>query len=192
MNTFRLYLVMKSVFFCGGMTMNIAIGTKNRAKTAAVQKVVECYIDNVQFEALNVASNVADQPMSDEETRQGAINRAQATLATSDAQLGFGLEGGVKMLNGVMYLCNWAALATREGAIYTAAGAQIPLPVELATEIQRGHELGPIMDAYVQQANTREHAGAIGVFTNGYVDRQEMFEHILTLLVGQYMYFEKH
>ena len=184
--------MMKSVFFCGGMTMNIAIGTKNRAKIAAVQKVVACYIDNVQFEAFNVVSHVADQPMSDEETRQGAINRAQEALAISDAQLAFGLEGGVKMLNGGLYLCNWAALATRKGVIYTAAGAQIPLPVEIATEIQRGRELGPVMDAYAQQTNTREHAGAIGVFTNGYVDRQEMFEHILTLLIGQYMYFEKH
>lgn len=47
------------------------------------------------------------------------------------------------------------------------------------------------MDDYAQQVNTREHSGAIGVFTNGYIDRQEMFEHILTLLLGQYMYFEK-
>ncbi len=174
------------------MTVKIAIGTKNRAKTQAVQKVVKMYIKKaIVFEAVSVNSDVSEQPMSDEETRQGAMNRAKATLTVTDAQFGLGLEGGVKMLDGVMYLCNWAALATKTGQVYTAAGAQIPLPKEIALEIQKGRELGPVMDDYAQQVNTREHSGAIGVFTNGYVDRQAMFEHILTLLLGQYLYFEK-
>lgn len=171
--------------------MQIAIGTKNRAKVGAVQEVVERYVDDVTFEAIDVASGVSDQPMSEEETRQGAINRAQAALEASKSDAGFGLEGGVKMIDGMMYLCNWAALATKEGKVYTAAGAQIPLPKTVATPILAGQELGPVMDAYVQQTNTREHSGAIGVFTNGFVDRKEMFVHILTLLVGQYIYYER-
>lgn len=107
--------------------MKIAIGTKNRAKTQAVQKIVTMYIKKaIVFESVSVNSDVSEQPMSDEETRQGAMNRAKATLTVTDAQIGFGLEGGVKMLDGVMYLCNWAALATKAGQVYTAAGAQIP------------------------------------------------------------------
>ena len=171
--------------------MHIAIGTKNRAKVGAVKEVVERYVDNVTFEAIDVASGVSEQPMSEEETRQGAINRAQASLQAGDADVSFGLEGGVKIVDGVMYLCNWAALATKEGNVYTAAGAQIPLPQQVAASILAGQELGPVMDAYAQQTNTREHSGAIGVFTNGFVDRKEMFVHILTLLVGQYIYFER-
>lgn len=171
--------------------MHIAIGTKNRAKVGAVKEVVERYVDNVTFEAIDVASGVSEQPMSEEETRQGAINRARAALAASDASIGFGLEGGVKIVDDVMYLCNWAALVTDSGDVYTAAGAQIPLPAQVAAPILAGQELGPVMDAYAQQTNTREHSGAIGVFTNGYVDRKEMFVHILTLLVGQYMYFQQ-
>lgn len=175
----------------GVIWMNIAIGTTNRAKVAAVQAAMDTYIkEEKTYEAVSVSSGVCDQPMSDEETKDGAVNRAKAALAATDADIAFGLEGGVKQLGDTLYLCNWAAIASKRGAVYTAAGAQIPLPQSIALELQKGLELGPIMDAYAKQQNTREHSGAIGIFTNGIVDRQQMFEHILALLIGQYRYWE--
>ncbi|WP_010303837.1 DUF84 family protein [Kurthia senegalensis] len=171
--------------------MKIAIGTTNRAKVAAVTTAATMYIkEELIVEPIGVASGVSDQPMSDEETKKGAVNRAKAALVATNADIAFGLEGGVKRVEDTMYLCNWAAIVSKEGRIYTAAGAQIPLPEEIANELENGRELGPVMDVYAKQQNTREHSGAIGVFTNGLVDRQQMFEHILTLLIGQYTYWK--
>lgn len=171
--------------------MKIAVGTKNKAKLKAVEKVINDTLTNeFEIQGISVASNVADQPFSEEETRQGAINRAIAAREQTDAEVGFGLEGGVKWIGNELYLCNWAALSTVE-TVYTAAGAQIPLPKEVAQALLTGEELGPIMDRYVGKQDTRQNAGAIGVFTDGLIDRAEMFEPIVMMLVGQYRYWAK-
>lgn len=168
--------------------MYIGIGTKNKAKTAAVQNIANAYFQDVQFEQFAAASNVSEQPFSMDETRQGAINRALHTLESTGADLNFGLEGGVQEIGNVMYCCNWGALALKDGTIISAAGAQFILPDEIAEELREGKELGPVMDAYTKQNDTRSYAGAVGVFTGGLIDRTEMFEHIVKLLVGQYLF----
>lgn len=173
------------------MEMNImlvAIGTKNKAKTAAVKNIVNKYLDDVHFEEYSVPSNVSEQPFTNEETRQGAINRALNTLKASNADLSFGLEGGVCEVDGLMYCCNWGAIALKDGTIISCSGAQFILPEEIANELRAGNELGPVMDVFTKQKDTRSSSGAVGVFTAGLVDRTEMFEHIVKLLIGQYLY----
>lgn len=171
--------------------MIIAVGTKNKAKLKAVEEVVvRTLLADAKITGYDIASRVSEQPFSEEETRQGAINRAISAKENSGADLGFGLEGGVKWLGSELYLCNWAALASEQG-IYTAAGAQIPLPKEIAMALLQGEELGPVMDRYTQTEDTRQHAGAIGVFTDGLIDRSQMFEPIIEMLVGQYRYWAK-
>ena len=171
-----------------GFHMNIAIGTTNKAKIGAVETVVQQFFDHAEFTYHQAASEVSEQPRTTEETRQGAINRAKNTRIATDASLSFGLEGGVTEIEGVMYVCNWGALVVEDGTVFTAAGAQIVLPEEVAGEIRKGKELGPVMEAYTERRDIRQHAGAVGIFTNGLVNRQKMFEHIITLLVGQYLF----
>lgn len=170
--------------------MKVAIGTLNRAKTKAVRNIINTYFNDVEFQEIDVPSNVSAQPFSDEETRQGAINRALNTLEKSGADLNFGLEGGVREIDGVMYCCNWGAVALKNGQVLSAAGAQFILPDEIANELRAGKELGPVMDEFTKEKDIRSSKGAIGVFTANLIDRTEMFEHIVKLLVGQYM-FEK-
>ncbi|MBA2873850.1 DUF84 family protein [Thermaerobacillus caldiproteolyticus] len=165
----------------------IAIGTTNPAKVAAVKAVFshECYV----FMPISVSSDVASQPFSDEETRLGAINRAKNALAKEQADIGIGLEGGVTETKDGLWLCNWGALVDRNGAVISAGGARIPLPSEVAAEVMSGRELGDVMDEYTGKRNIRQKEGAIGIFTNGYVDRTDMFIHITKLLAGQYEFF---
>lgn len=171
--------------------MLVSIGTTNKAKVKAIENVVKEYFKEVTFEQFKVPSDVSEQPFSTEETRQGAINRAINTLKVSQGDLNFGLEGGVCEIDGIMYCCNWGAVALKDGTILTAAGAQFPLPEEIANELRTGKELGPVMDYYTKQQDTRSGSGAIGVFTAGLVDRAEMFEHIVKILIGQYLFLEK-
>ena len=168
--------------------MNIAIGTTNKAKIGAVEVIVKQFLGNAEFTYFKAASGVSEQPMTTEETRQGAINRAKNTMTATGAALSFGLEGGVTEIEGVMYICNWGALVLNDGTVFTAAGAQVVLPKEIADEIRNGKELGPVMEAYTQRRDIRQQAGAVGIFTHGLVDRQKMFEHIITLLLGQYLF----
>ena len=171
--------------------MKILIGTNNKAKTVAVKNMASLYFTDVIYENHAVPSLVSDQPMSNMETRQGAINRACQLLERFDGDLAIGLEGGVAQFDDQMYVCNWGALATATGEIFTATGAGVPLPEEVASQIRAGKELGPVMDFYTNKKGIRHEEGAVGVFTDGLVNRSDMFEHIMKLLIGQYLLSSK-
>ncbi|PIC65209.1 inosine/xanthosine triphosphatase [Sporosarcina sp. P13] len=167
--------------------MKFVLGSENQAKLRAVIRTIERHMGNSTVSSAAVASGVSTQPINDEETRQGAINRAVAASALEHTY-GIGLEGGVRMIEETMYLCNWGALATPEGQIFTAAGAQIPLPEELADEIRSGKELGDAVDQYFKKQNIRLSEGAMGMLTAQTVPRDVLFEHIMQLLIGQFLY----
>lgn len=171
------------------MMKTIGIGSKNPAKIKAVKRLC----DPLGFEvlAVDVPSGVSDMPMSDEETKQGAIHRAKAVLDVSQADFGVGLEGGVMDIGGSMYLCNWGAFAHRDGHIYTASGARIVLEEALAEGVRSGKELGDVIDAYTSKKDVRKGEGTIGIMTNGRITRDDMFFHVMEALIGQYEYQQK-
>jgi inosine/xanthosine triphosphatase len=74
--------------------MKISIGSKNKAKIQAVEQVFTG--DHFQFLSVDAESGVSDQPFSDKETVQGAINRANQALKLGEGEIGIGLEGGVE------------------------------------------------------------------------------------------------
>jgi inosine/xanthosine triphosphatase len=166
--------------------MKIAIGSKNPAKIAAVK---EAFKDKqIEFIAVDADSGVSAQPMSDEETIQGAINRAIAAAEKGGADIGIGLEGGVQSTAHGLMLCNWGALSVKGMDPIIAGGARLPLPEEVADKVLAGTELGPVMDEYASKQNVRKNEGAVGIFTNGQINRSEMFTHVMKLLAGQYEY----
>ncbi|MGP7818410.1 DUF84 family protein [Niallia sp. 01092] len=169
--------------------MKICIGTKNPAKVSAVKEGFQSYEDTT-FLALNISSGVREQPFSDEETIQGAINRAKGAVLEGNGDVGIGLEGGVHRTKDGLLLCNWGALVTKEGQSFIVGGARLPLPSELAEYLLAGEELGPVMDRYANKHNVRHHEGAIGILTNGKVSRTSMFLHVIHVLIGQYEYFK--
>lgn len=164
--------------------MNAAIASKNPSKINAVSSVLKNIEWPVDLSAVDAESEVSPQPFSLQETRQGAVNRAKNAVGEFDFAIG--LEGGVYEMEGTLYLCNWGALATQDGRLFTAAGAQIPLPPEIAAGLYTGIELGPVMDDYANESGIRQHKGAIGILTDGLVNRGEMFSHVVKLLIGQY------
>ncbi|WP_079708220.1 DUF84 family protein [Paraliobacillus ryukyuensis] len=164
--------------------MEIIIGSQNPAKINAVQEVFL----NANVISKDVPSNVGAQPISDEETMQGAINRAKHSAKLKENACGIGLEGGVTRIKKQVFLCNWGALVDRFGEVYVASGARIPLPKEIVLELEKGNELGDIMVSYANKQDIRKKEGAIGIFTNETISRKDMFVHVVHLLKGQYAY----
>lgn len=165
--------------------MKLIIGSKNPTKIRACKAVFPAYT----IEGMKIPSGVSPQPSTDEETRCGAINRAKQALELGDADVGVGLEGGIQILSNQLYLCNWGALATYSGKIFTASGARITLPPEFLQDLEQGKELGEIMEDYTKKEDIRSNEGAIGVFTGERVDRSDMFTHVVQLLRGQWEYW---
>ncbi|WHX39653.1 DUF84 family protein [Mesobacillus sp. AQ2] len=166
--------------------MKVAVGSKNPAKINAVKAAFQ--ETDYEIVSIDAESGVSDQPMSDEETIRGAVNRAIEAAEKGEAGIGIGLEGGVQQTPYGLMLCNWGALAVKGMEPIIAGGARIPLPDEVAQQLLAGSELGPVMDDYAKKQNVRKNEGAIGIFTNGQIDRSEMFTHVMKLLAGQYEY----
>jgi inosine/xanthosine triphosphatase len=170
----------------GDKQMKIIIGSNNPAKVAAVKNAF--HYQPTEFLSLDIPSGVNEQPFSDEETIRGAINRAVGALKQGNGDIGIGLEGGVQESEYGLLLCNWGALAVKNNEPIIAGGARFLLPPEVAARLRAGEELGPVMDEFTKRENIRKNEGAVGIFTNGLINRSEMFSHIMNLLVGQYHY----
>ena len=109
--------------------MKVVVGSKNKTKVGAVEKVWK----DAEITSLSVPSGVSAQPFSDEETMQGAINRAEASARGRRSSIGIGLEGGVMKTEHGLFMCNWGALATMDGKVFVAGGARITLPDDFST-----------------------------------------------------------
>ena len=88
--------------------MKIAVGTKNKAKLESVSMAIAILksktkglndtllAHEVEIIGCEVPSGVPMQPMNENETLQGAINRARLALEkVPDAEFGLGIESGV-------------------------------------------------------------------------------------------------
>lgn len=166
----------------------IVIGSKNRTKVHAVKSI---FTGN-EIQAIQAPSFVLKQPIGNDMTRTGAINRAQYALEATESDYSIGLEGGVVFISDELYLCNWGALLTSDNKLFTASGSYIPLPNSFKQPILVGEELGYILECYTNKRNIRLYEGAIGLLTNGLMIREEMYAHIVTLLKGQLIYNLQH
>ncbi|HEY8364710.1 MAG TPA: DUF84 family protein [Haloplasmataceae bacterium] len=159
--------------------LKVIVGSTNRVKVNAIKNVFA----NYEVTGIDISSKVSAQPISDQETIKGAINRALGAKRFGD--IGIGLEGGVQQTSYGMLLVNYGALIDNDNKVYLAGGSRILLPNEIAKEIYKGRELGDIMDQYTQRQNIKHEEGAVGVFTANFVKRIDIFEHIGRLLYGQ-------
>ena len=168
--------------------MIIVVGSTNQTKINAVKTI----FPEAEIHARSVDTEVSSQPKTDDETRQGAINRAEASQRMSSNGYGIGLEGGVYQDEETWYLCSWGAWKGPEGPTFVAGGARIPIPTILSDGIQQGEELGELMEQVTNQKNIGQTLGTIGILTNQYVDRTVMFVEIVKMLRGQWEYSQSH
>ena len=137
--------------------MKVVVGSKNKTKVGAVEKVWK----DAEITSISVPSGVSAQPFSDEETMQGAINRAKRALEEGSS-IGIGLEGGVMKTEHGLFMCNWGALATMDGKVFVVGGAYYVTRRFLAP-LEDGKELSEVMEEFVQRKDIRSHEGAIGI-----------------------------
>lgn len=166
----------------------VAIGSKNPIKVKAVENGIGKDFNVIPCEAI---SNVRHQPLSEEETLQGAIYRAKDSLKKTIASLGIGLEAGISIKNGIVYLCHWGAIVDREGRIYNTNGPQLMLPDEFLDPLQNGESLEDIMHRTTGIHKLGQKAGAIGIFTQNRLDREQVLTYMVKALMGQYLYFSR-
>src|SRR3989344_1705067 len=162
----------------------IVVGSENPAKIAAVKAGFEAMFPGEAFEirGVSVASGVADQPMSRQETMLGAMSRAQRALeAVSDAEYAIGLEGGAEELGGKLGAFAWTVIISKSGIIGKGETGMFFLPQEVANLVKSGAELGHAMDTVFGVTNSKHSSGATGLLTGDVLKRSEYYRQAVML-----------
>lgn len=166
----------------------VCVGSANPVKIGAVRAVLARIAPHVVVEGLAVPSSVPDQPVGDDETIRGALARARAVLAAAGADLGVGIEGGVvHEPDGGMRTCAWAAVAAPDGRTGVGGSLAMPLPPGVAAAVRGGLELGHAMDQLTGAHDTKRGAGAVGILTDGLVDRQAAYEPLVAYALAPFL-----
>jgi len=161
------------------------VGSTNPVKIRAVKEALWERFDELVVEGVEVESGVSDQPMSDDETKKGAIERAKRALEKKRADFGVGLEGGVFKEDGELWNTVWCVALDKEGRRVVVNGEKFVLPKKLAEEILGGGEMGLVMNKLTGRENVKHQEGMLGVVTDGLVPRIEAYKHLVRLAVGQ-------
>ena len=134
-----------------------------------------------EVQGRDLPSGVADQPMSDAETLQGALNRARrARQAVPQAQLWLGLEGGIEEIDGRLRCFAWAQMLA-PGLSGRSRTATHDLPEEVARLVRAGHELGDANDRVFGRHNSKQGSGSVGLLTGDALTRRDYYVQAVLL-----------
>ncbi len=165
------------------MTAKVIVGSTNPIKIQSAKKGFDAVFPDhvILFEGTNAKSGVADQPVSDPETYTGAFNRALfARSAFPAASFWVGIEGGITDRAGLMEAFAWIVIMGPKGTS-RARTASFLLPDAVANLVRNGMELGLADDAVFGRNNSKQQDGAVGLLTNGAIDRTSYYSHAVTL-----------
>jgi inosine/xanthosine triphosphatase len=168
--------------------MKIGIGSKNKVKIDACKKAFSKLrvlfpeiIDSLQFSAIDAKTDIPDMPLSSDQTKKGALQRAFYVIEHFPSlNIGIGMEGGVHLIdsqNGYnSYLQNWVYAYDGSKGFFGGSPC-IPLPDAISRSLQEGRvELADIMDQLTGLKDVRSNQGAFGILTRDIINRTDAFE----------------
>ena len=153
--------------------LDIVVGSTNHVKVEAVRDVMEKVFGDVRVTGTEVDSGVPDQPF-EEQTRQGAINRARAALGDHD--MAVGIEAGVFEKDQGLYDIQYCAIIDRSGRITVGTGSGFMYPPAVAELVRKGQTVGEAIKAVFEQPDIGKGQGAIGYLSRGLLDRKALTE----------------
>ncbi|MCB0751027.1 MAG: inosine/xanthosine triphosphatase, partial [Ignavibacteriae bacterium] len=159
--------------------MKILVGSKNPVKINAVKETFALYYESIEVIGISVKSNVPEQPINDE-TYQGAKNRALALQKLNasenyNADFFVGIEGGIQNTFNKWFAFGCMCIIDKEDRCSFGSSAHFELPEIVVNQLLERKELGHVMDEIMKQENTKQKGGAISYFTNGRMDRKELY-----------------
>lgn len=165
----------------------VIIASQNPVKIESVKVGFERAFPDLEFtfEGVSVSSGISDQPMSSEETYQGAENRAtNAKEKYPEADYWVGLEGGIEDTKHGMRVFGWVAIINKNDKLGSSRSTDFILPEGVAKLVRSGMELGDADDQFFNRTNSKQGDGAIGILTHGAIKRVDKFiEPVISALI---------
>jgi inosine/xanthosine triphosphatase len=156
--------------------MKIIVGSQNPVKINAVKRAFGKYFEDVIIKGVEVNSGVSSQPMTPEESYQGAYNRARKVLDSYDCDYGIGIEGGLETFSFGTTTCGFVVILGKNGEEGIGTSARMLLPDRYVDELQkRKKELGDLVSEDAGEDNFKQKGGMFGLFTQGVVSREDAY-----------------
>lgn len=154
-------------------SISVAVGSLNPVKVEAVRSILEKIYTNVRLTPISVDSGVPEQPWG-METLQGARNRAIAAIL--DCDISVGIEAGVFERYDGLYDIQHCAILDKHGRMTYGAGSAFRYPDKVAEMVRNGLSVGDAMMSVFRIKNQGDADGAIGILTQGLLDRKTLTE----------------
>lgn len=157
----------------------VIVASLNPAKINAVKSAFEATFPKqaFNFSGVSVDSGVADQPMSNQETHTGALNRViNAKAECTDADYYVGLEAGIE--GSVTFAWMVVESKNQRGE---SRSASLMLPPVVIEKLQHANELGDVMDEVFGTENIKQKGGAISLLTHDLLTRSSVYHQALIL-----------
>jgi inosine/xanthosine triphosphatase len=171
--------------------LNVVVTSFNPVKVEAVRSAFQSRFASREIKIIpvKVDSGVADQPMSDGETRCGARNRvASARLKIPEADYWVGLEGGLDLFDQQLMAFAWMVVTGPGDRSSETRSATLPLPPKVQALIARGLELGEANDRVFSTLNSKQAGGAYGLLTDGLLTRESIYTQTLILALVPFVH----
>lgn len=165
------------------MAERVIVASNNPVKINAVKIGFEKMFPAEQFEVKGVSasSGVTDQPMNNQETITGAVNRAEnAKVQVQDADYWVGIEGGVEKIENEMESFAWIVIKSKD-LIGKAKTASYFLPRKVIELVDEGKELGEADDIVFGYTDSKKKNGSVGILTGNVIDRENYYYHAVIL-----------
>lgn len=172
--------------------MKILVGSKNPVKINAVKEAFEKHFGEAEVIGIEVPSQVPDQPIN-EETLIGAENRARNLYKINDEQnikadYCVGVEGGIINQHKRWFAFGGMCVINNKGKVSFGSSPHFELPKIVVDKLLNRIELGDVMDEIMKTENSKCKSGAIGFFTNGVMDRKELYISGLLVAVVPFLH----
>ncbi|OGY23384.1 MAG: hypothetical protein A2172_04105 [Candidatus Woykebacteria bacterium RBG_13_40_15] len=157
--------------------MRVALGSTSPPKIKAVKAAFKkAFSEPVEVVTVKVPSGVSDQPSTDKETYQGAFNRATNARKEAKADFGVGIEGGIHKHDHGVFSNAWIVVLGENEKIGIGTSARFQLPPKVLRLMERGDEMGVVMDKVAGTKNIKLRGGAYSVLSDGKLSRWEAYE----------------
>jgi len=150
----------------------IVLGSTNPVKLEATKQAFGAYYDHFEVKPLSLPSGVNPFPTTDEETLQGAINRAEeAHSALPEADYSVGIESGyMKILD--WWIVRTYATVIHNDTIGVGVSAGYEAPPAAIKMIKPDDDSSRLaIDEYFGKKEILKKEGVVGVLTNNRLDR---------------------
>lgn len=172
--------------------MKILVGSQNPVKIDSVKEAFSLFFEEIEVKGLSVDSGVSIQPVGDK-TFEGAQNRAVRLkeidkMQKFDTDYFVGIEGGISKIFNKWFAFGCMCIIDKYENIAFGLSPHFELPDKIVGQLINGEELGVVIDQIINQENTKQKNGAIGFFTNGIINRKELYLEGLKMAIIPFLH----